>query len=305
MSIYGLTAVFASAGIIIILMGAGLELGKILTVIHLHRQWNSLRLLMKAFYITVIMALVILTSLELLGYLTQHHIKGSVEQKSNKTMLSGLIQEENILKEQIEILNNTLSGLPDSYVSKRIREREAAGYNRVQVRLIEIARQKTELEKLNIKDEAFTAPIFAVARIFNLDEIKVAAWFIFLLVLVLEPLSIGLAVAVSTIWLKPLVKTKGIQTDITKALLCLENNFSGTASELLAKLNVNGQILGKHGLAESPQGLGWRLKKNSEDLLAKGFHINQESGKITINFKKGEITNGQNGNHGRKFFRKK
>ena len=53
------------------------------------------------------------------------------------------------------------------------------------------------MERQQIADKAYSAPIFATAKIFHIDETRAASLFILFLVAVLEPLSIGLAVAVS------------------------------------------------------------------------------------------------------------
>ena len=70
----------------------------------------------------------------------------------------------------------------------------------MQARLIEIARQRSDLKKQCITNRAYAAPIFAAAGIFGIDATRAASIFILVLVMVLEPLSIGLAVAASSAW---------------------------------------------------------------------------------------------------------
>ncbi len=214
-SVSGLLAVFSGAGITVILMGCGMELGKILTVIHLHRRWKALHWLSRCFYIIVIVALVLITSCEIMGYLSQNHVQGFRALESNHASLTALEQEEKILRNRIETIDNTLSGLPASYVSKRIRERRDAGYDSLQVRLTEVINEEASLERLSINDRAYSAPIFATARIFRINETEAASFFILFLVCVLEPLSIGLAVAVSSVWL-PLEKEKSFNIETLK-----------------------------------------------------------------------------------------
>ena len=126
MSIYGLAAVFAGAGIVAVLMGAGMELGKLLTVIHLHRQWSGLRYFMRGFYMLVIAALVMITSFEILGYLSQSHVQGTRDITLARTALVALDHEEQLLTGGIETIDITLAGMPETYVTKRIKERQAA-----------------------------------------------------------------------------------------------------------------------------------------------------------------------------------
>ena len=163
MSIYGLAAVFAGAGMVAILMGAGMELGKLLTVIHLHRQWSGLRFFMRGFYMVVITALVMITSFEILGYLSQSHVQGTRDLNAARTALAALDHEEKILTGSIDTLDITLAGLPETFVTKRIREREAAGYGQMQIRLVEISKERSDLKKQCITNRAYAAPIFAAA----------------------------------------------------------------------------------------------------------------------------------------------
>ena len=200
MSIYGLAAVFAGAGMVAVLMGAGMELGKLLTVIHLHRQWSGLRFFMRSFYMIVIAALVMITSFEILGYLSQSHIQGTRDLTLGRTALIALEHEEQLLAGSIATIDITLAGLPAGFVTKRIRERQAAGYDQMQARLVEIAKERSDLEKQCITNRAYAAPIFAAAGIFGIDATRAASIFILVLVMVLEPLSIGLAVAASSAW---------------------------------------------------------------------------------------------------------
>ena len=52
------------------------------------------------------------------------------------------------------------------------------------------------------EDKTFTAPIYAAAGLLGLNRARTAGCLILALVLVLEPLSIGLAVATSAVWQK-------------------------------------------------------------------------------------------------------
>jgi hypothetical protein len=200
MSIYGLAAVFAGAGMVAILMGAGMELGKLLTVVHLHRKWKNLNLFMRGFYMLVITALVTITSFEILGYLSQSHVMGTRDLSAARTALTALDHEEKILTGSIGTIDITLAGLPETFVTKRIREREAAGYGQMQIRLVEISKERSDLKKQCITNRSYAAPIFAAAGIFGIDATRAASIFILVLVMVLEPLSIGLAVATSSAW---------------------------------------------------------------------------------------------------------
>ena len=203
MSVYGLMSVFANSAKVVVCMGLGMEAGKILTVSHVYRQWRKLNRFERTSYILIVSILVFLTSMEITGFLAQCHVNITRDLQISETALSSLNEEAAILKEQISIIDNTLAGLPISHVSRRIKEREESGYDEKQSRLVEISKQKAQLEAQIIKDREFAGPIFAVARIMKVNAMDAIAIFILFLVLVLEPLSIGLTVAVNTAWMPP------------------------------------------------------------------------------------------------------
>ncbi len=200
MSIYGLTAIFTGMSLVVICMGFGMEAGKILTVIHLHRNWRTVGWIARIFFIVVISALTLITSMEVLGFLTQRHAGSTSALAAVDAKITELNREAEILRSHIAVVDQTLAGLPAGYVTKRFREREAAGYDSMRDRLVEIVQETSELKASKIANAAYSAPIFAASRIFGLDPEKTISMFVLILVAVLEPLSIGLAVATSCTW---------------------------------------------------------------------------------------------------------
>jgi len=189
MSVYGLMSVLVSSVIVIICMGLGMEIGKILTVSQLYRHWQKLNAFTRTLYMLIISVLVFLTSIEVIGFLSQSHMSVTRELRITESTLNSLKTEAAILKEQISVIENTLAGLPASHVSRRINERRAAGYDIKQARLLEISKQQAQLKAKIIRDRECAGPIFAVARIMKINEKDSVAMLILLLVLVLEPLS--------------------------------------------------------------------------------------------------------------------
>jgi hypothetical protein len=63
-----------------------------------------------------------------------------------------------------------------------------------------LLKKKAEVEAKIIKEQQSSGPIFAVARIMGIKDTYAVAVLILLLVVVLEPLSIGLTVATSAAW---------------------------------------------------------------------------------------------------------
>jgi hypothetical protein len=160
--------------------------------------------------------------------------------RSAETKLESLKREASILRDQISVIDTTLAGLPKSYVSRRIKERKAAGYDEKQTRLLEIAKHEAELQAKKIKEQQSAGPIFAVARIMNIQDRDAIAALIILLVMVLEPLSIGLTVATSAAWMSQKItpKTKPQCSSSSEELKAMRDRYNLTADQLL---NITGR----------------------------------------------------------------
>ena len=152
MSVYGLMAAFSSDASVVMCMGLGMEIGKILTVAHLYRNWQKLGGLTKSLYVLIVSVLVLLTSIEVIGFLSLSHARATQTLRATETTLQGLKKEAAILQEQISATDATLAGLPTSHVTRRIKERKASGYGQKQARLLEITKHQAELEAGFIRD---------------------------------------------------------------------------------------------------------------------------------------------------------
>ena len=201
MSISGLLSIFSNNTIIIICMGLGMEIGKVLSISHLYRSWQSNNLLVKTGYIFIVFVLTLLTSFEVMGFLSQCHQKSVQDIHAVQSKIDALNQEESVIKNQIDIVDQTLNGLPETHVSRRINERKNSGYAEKQNRLLEIIKQKSNLEMQLISGDDNSNPVLAISKILKMDDSIIISIFIPFLVLILEPLSIGLTVAVNSAWM--------------------------------------------------------------------------------------------------------
>lgn len=200
MSVYGLMAVFSDHSEIILCSGLGMEIGKILIVSHLYRNWSGLRWVPKLLFAGIVFVLAFLTSIEIMGFLSQSHIHASKELRIAEAELNSLAKEAEIIKDQIDVIDETLAGLPKTYVTRRIQERKKWGYQEKQGRLLEIENQEALLRIKIIKERQSAGPVFAVAKIMKIEDEHAIAGLILLLVMILEPLSIGLTVATTAAW---------------------------------------------------------------------------------------------------------
>ena len=74
-SVAGLAAIFAAAVIPIIIMGVSLEVGKLVTAVWLHRNWNRAVWWLKTYLAVAVVVLMFITSMGIFGYLSKAHIE--------------------------------------------------------------------------------------------------------------------------------------------------------------------------------------------------------------------------------------
>jgi len=202
MSVCGLVAVFGGHAVVTALLAAGMELGKLLAILHLHRNWRTIGNGPRCFYALVISALVMVTSIEAAGYLIQSHNQASAGVSAARSEMDGLESYEQALRHRIAVIDDTLAQLPGGHVSRRISERAAAGYDGLQGELMaNLTRQQALGVELS-RGSAQAGPVFAFAEMAGLDSGRALLSFVVLLVCIMEPLSIGLAVAASMAWMR-------------------------------------------------------------------------------------------------------
>lgn len=201
MAISGLVSFFPSNLLIIICMGIGIEVGKILSISHLYRSWKINSVLVKSGYIFIIFVLTTLTAFEIMGFLSQSHQKSIRVNQDIQIKIETLENEEQILKAQIDVIDNTLNGLPESHVTRRINERKKSKYETKQKRLLDIIRFKSGLKSQLISLDDNSNLLSSIALIIKVKESTIISIFIPFLVMILEPLSIGLTIAANAAWL--------------------------------------------------------------------------------------------------------
>ena len=74
-SIAGLVAIFAASATAIIAMGVVLEVGKLVTAVWLHRNWNHTVRWLKSYLAFAVFFLMVITSMGIFGFLSKAHIE--------------------------------------------------------------------------------------------------------------------------------------------------------------------------------------------------------------------------------------
>jgi hypothetical protein len=221
-SIIGLTAIFAGAVIPVIIMGGILEVGKITTTVWLRKYWGRASLLLKLYLVPAVIALALLTSMGIFGFLSKAHMEQGVTTGDSQAKLSLYDEKIKTQRDNIELARKALTQM-DNQVDQRlsrgdsensaeravaIRRQQAGERSKLQK---DIGDAQQEIQKLNEerapiaaenrKVEAEVGPIKYIAALIygdNADQNMLEAavrWVIILLVIVFDPLAIALVLA--------------------------------------------------------------------------------------------------------------
>ena len=220
-SIVGLMAIFAGAVIPIAIMGAVLEVGKLVTAAWLHLNWKKVPFLMKTYLTIAVAILMLITSLGIFGFLSKAHLEHSISTGgTNELQITNL--ERQIERQQAIIADaETVLAQLDDQVATLIRydrirgpsgsiatrqgqaeERQTlneninAAYNRIE----EIQTQLTPLQQEKLAIEVEVGPLKYIAELIYGDGAEnyfdeAVRWVILLLVTVFDPLAVVLLLA--------------------------------------------------------------------------------------------------------------
>jgi len=221
-SIIGLTAIFAGAVIPVIIMGSILEVGKITTTVWLRKYWNRASWVLKLYLVPAVVALALLTSMGIFGFLSKAHMDQGVTSGDVQAKLALYDEKIKTQRDNIELARKALQQM-DAQVDQRLSrgDSEAGAERAVQIRRQqageraklqkEIGEAQKEIAKLNEerapiaaenrKVEAEVGPIKYIAALIYGDTAdnntleSAVRWVIILLVIVFDPLAIALVLA--------------------------------------------------------------------------------------------------------------
>jgi hypothetical protein len=221
-SIMGLVAIFAAAAIPIFIMGSLLEISKLVVASWIYQNWKEVPRLMKYYFTSALVILMLLTSMGIFGYLSKAHLDQAIPTGDVQSKLALIDEKIKTEKENINANRKELTQL-DAQVDQTLsRTTEASGADRSivirraqqkdRVRILnEIGAAQTKIAKYNEerapiasevrKVEAEVGPIKYIAALLYGDNPEVdvlekaVRWVIILIVIVFDPLAVLLLVA--------------------------------------------------------------------------------------------------------------
>ena len=219
-SVYGLANTFSGTFYGVIVMGASLEAGKLMTASYLYRYWEHTHAALRSVLLAVCFAVMLLTSGGIFGFLSTGYQADvlPLKQKADQVKLLDEERTRNLTRKlQIDDLmtKNTTTvttvqsadGTIDKNAAKVLREstrsRESmvkqykVEQKQVTDRITEIDKEILPLKQELIKTEAHVGPIIYVAKAFNLDPDNATKYLIYLIIFAFDPMAIALTLAVN------------------------------------------------------------------------------------------------------------
>ena len=232
-SIVGLTAIFSGVFLPIVIMGSVLEVGKIVTTVWLHTNWERVGWTIRAYLSIAVVVLMFVTSMGIFGFLSRAHIDATSSVGDNQLIIEQLDQQITVERQRITdsqrviaqmdaAINNILSQSTNAKTIENQRgsqlasqantlrnnqkkERDALNktIDDTNKRIGEINNQKLKLQQSQAKTEAEVGPVKYIAQLIYGDTInkdlleRAVRWVIIVIVAVFDPLAVCLILAIT------------------------------------------------------------------------------------------------------------
>ena len=226
-SVIGLTSIFAAAYWPIVVMGATLEVSKLVAASWLKAYWTRIPKLMKAYMSIAVIVLMIITSMGIFGYLSKAHLdqnivsgdvmsKISIFDEKIKTAKDNIDANRKALKQMDEAVDQVMARSNDEKgAEKAVAVRRSQAKERARLQS-EIASEQKTIASLNEerapiaadvrKVEAEVGPIKYIAALIYGDNPdtnvleKAVTWVIMIIVFVFDPLAVLMLLAAQMTW---------------------------------------------------------------------------------------------------------
>jgi hypothetical protein len=221
-SVAGLVAIFAAAAIPIIIMGVTLEISKLVATVWLKMNWARAPKLMRAYLLTAIAVLMLITSMGIFGFLSKAHLDQAVPTGDIAAKVAIIDEKIKTERDNIEAARRALSQMDVTVDQTIARSTDEKGADKAVALRRSQQRERTNLQneiaaaqkKISVyneerapiaKDlravEAEVGPIKYIAALIygenpdaNVLE-KAVTWVIIIIVFVFDPLAVILLLA--------------------------------------------------------------------------------------------------------------
>ena len=243
-SVIGLAQIFPGSYWPIIVMGSVLEIAKLVTVSWLYNNWNNTIRVMRYYFLSAIVLLMVITSMGIFGYLSKAHLDSNVILGANTVQLKTLETQEKIAKDRLTYLLQR-AGDPataSNKIDKQIQD--------TQTELKRISTEKLPLMAEENKLSAEIGPIKYIAELFYSKDDpgfidKAVRAVIMIIIIVFDPLAVLLLIAANQTYktiqnspkeeLRPIKKAKKKKVVDNTPHISIESFYTDSNSEIIPK----------------------------------------------------------------------
>lgn len=256
-SIIGLTTIFSGAVMSVLVMASVLEFGKIVSAAWLHYEWDRINYLVRGYFTTAVLVLMLITSMGIFGFLSKAHIDSALVSDSFSL-------ETSIIDTRLDAKNLQLKNLQDrlknlDYVLETSRPQDRNYVNRIQTEernqinsdidnivkdIVKLNEDKLPIQRKQLDQEAELGPVKYIADMIYGSEAEsyyddAVRWVILTIIFVFDPLAIMLLIVSTSAFkrdrlkMKPLVdETQIMRMDVEndRNTTSISNNLSGSVS---------------------------------------------------------------------------
>ena len=233
-SVTGLGVLFSGAAISVMIMAGALELAKLVAATYLKQEWDSIKGFNKWYLTISVGVLMLITSAGIFGYLSNAFQAQSLQlqQVDREVLVYTTKIEQNTL--QINQLNTQLGQLSSTQsqildkgkVNSRLlrsidnKDKQTAQINKkIEILQTENAKNNEEINKIKISNldlEKEVGGFRFIAEAFGMELKNVVKFFIFLIVIVFDPLAVALIIAFNGLISNKKSKQKEILVEMMK-----------------------------------------------------------------------------------------
>ena len=274
-SVTGLGVLFSGAAVSVMIMASSLELAKLVAATYLKQKWDEIGGFNKWYLTSAVALLMIITSAGIFGYLSNAFQAQSLKLQTVDREIAVYQTKIDQNTAQITQLNQQLGGLSQTQstilekgkVNSRLlrsidsKDRQTAQINKkIDALQTENAKNTEKINEIKLKNldlEKEVGGFRFVAEAFGVELKKVVKFFIFLIVIVFDPLAVALIIAFN-----------GLISDKKRK-----------QKEILTEMMENDQKLGLYEV----------YGDKKEDLVEKNPQKEEDSGKNTEKLEDAEI----------------
>jgi len=248
-SITGLGILFAGASIPVMIMAGSLEYAKLVTATYLKQKWNVVKGFNKWYLTTSVVILMAITSAGIFGYLSnafqQQNIKLDQVQREidvwNNKIKTDTAQITLYTNQLNQLQSNSNTVLNNSTNRSSLRFATSTGREQSKIRakisvlndsVVAYNGHINDIKNNNIELEREVGGFRFVAEAFGMTLNSVVKFFIFLIVIVFDPLAIALVIAFNQLVLGENKKEEETKEDNTKEIIEEESRLKLSENDL-------------------------------------------------------------------------